>query len=125
MARVMRTTRMIVPERRQKPSLSEFITMGIALTRIAWWMTRNSEVRWHYWRNTLQSIPMGMAKFEFCQSHMAAFMHLGKQAARVAKEMQVGIDFAKDVATYPRSTKDLPVKNQPLLPVMAGSCAKD
>lgn len=125
MARVMRTTRMIVPERRQKPSLSEFITMGIALTRIAWWMTRNSEVRWHYWRNTLQSIPMGMAKFEFCQSHMAAFMHLGKQAARVAKEMQVGIDFAKDVATYPRSTKDLPAKNQPLLPVMAGSCAKD
>ena len=125
MARVMRTTRMIVPERRQKPSLSEFITMGIALTRIAWWMTRNSEVRWHYWRNTLQSIPMGMAKFEFCQSHMAAFMHLGKQAARVAKEMQVGIDFAKDVATYPRSAKDLPVKNQPLLPVMAGSCAKD
>ena len=48
---------------------------------------------------------MGMAKFEFCQSHMAAFMHLGKQSARVGKEMQGGIDFAKEIATYPRSTQ--------------------
>jgi hypothetical protein len=50
---------------------------------------------------------MGMAKFEFCQSHMAAFMHLGKQTARVAGEMQAGIHFAENIATYPRSTSDL------------------
>lgn len=122
MARVMRTTRMLVPERRQKPSLTELITMGKALAKIAWWMTRNPQVRWHYWRNTLQSLPMGMAKFEFCQSHMAAFMHLGKQSARVGNEMQVGIDFARDVATYPRSTQTMPPVERPLLPMVSAGC---
>lgn len=123
MARVMRTTQMLVPERRQKPSISELIKMAKALTKIAWWMTCNPKVRWHYWRNTLRSIPMGMAKFEFCQSHMAAFMHLGKQSDRVGGEMQMGIDFALNTATYPRSTKDLPKTTQPLLPVVTLACA--
>lgn len=113
MARVMRTTRMLAPERRQKPSLRELITMGKALVRIAWWMTRNPSVRRHYWANTLRTVPMGMAKFEFCQSHMAAFMHLGKQTARVATEMEAGINFARNVATYPRSTQDLPALPSP------------
>ncbi|MEZ6061686.1 MAG: B12-binding domain-containing radical SAM protein [Planctomycetaceae bacterium] len=123
MKRVMRTTRMMRPERRQQPSLRELIVLAKALARIAWWMTRNRQVRRHYWINTLRALPMGMAKFEFCQSHMAAFMHLGAQADRVATEMQVGIDFANDVATYPLSTDDLPSAVKPLLPVAAGTCA--
>ena len=123
MARVMRTTRMLKPERRQKPSLKEVMTMGKALARIAWWMTKNPKVRWHYWSNTLRTLPMGMAKFEFCQSHMAAFMHLGKQSDRVAVEMQMGIDFAKGKATYPRSTADLPNRKEDLLPVVALTCS--
>jgi hypothetical protein len=114
---------MLKPERRQKPSLKEFMTMGKALARIAWWMTRNPKVRWHYWSNTLRTLPMGMAKFEFCQSHMAAFMHLGKQSDRVAVEMQMGIDFAKGKATYPRSTADLPNRKEDLLPVVALTCS--
>lgn len=117
-ARVMRTTKMIKPERRQKPSFAEFRKMTIALFKICWWMTCNPKVRWHYWRNTLQSMFMGFAKFEFCQSHMAAFMHLGKQTARVEKEMQVGIDYAKNTATYPRSTATLPWKAEPVLDVV-------
>jgi radical SAM superfamily enzyme YgiQ (UPF0313 family) len=123
MARVMRTTRMLVPERRQQPSMKELFTMGRALMKIAWWMTTRPEVRWHYWANTLRSLPMGMAKFEFCQSHMAAFMHLGKQSARVAVEMQNGIDYAKNGASYPRSTNTLQHAGQPLLPVVTPSCS--
>jgi len=121
MRRVMRTTRMIKAERRQQPSFSEWKKMTKALIQIAWWMTRNPSVRWHYWGNTVRSIFMGMQKFEFCQSHMAAFMHLGKQTARVEHEMQLGIDFAKETATYPRSTADLPTSQQPLLPVVSSS----
>lgn len=125
MRRVMRTTRMLVPERRQQPSFSEWKKMTKALIQIAWWMTKNPQVRWHYWGNTIRSIFMGMKKFEFCQSHMAAFMHLGNQTARVEKEMQMGIDFATDIATYPRSTKDLPQSNQPLLQIAAVTCGAD
>ena len=121
MARVMRTTRMLVPERRQKPSVKELYKMAKALVQIAWWMTCNRSVRYHYWSNTIQTLFMGMAKFEFCQSHMAAFMHLGKQAARVEKEMQLGIDFATLHATYPRSTDDLPKRSNDLLPMMTKS----
>ena len=125
MRRVMRTTRMLVPERRQKPSFAEWKKMTKALIQIAWWITKNPQVRWHYWGNTVRSLFMGMKKFEFCQSHMAAFMHLGKQAVRAGKEMQMGIDFAKNLAEYPRSTKDLPKTGQPLLPVMAQTCGTD
>ena len=125
MRRVMRTTKMLRPERRQKPSMGEFITMGKALAKIAWWMTQNSGVRRHYWSNTVRTLFMGIAKFEFCQSHMAAYMHLGKQAERVAVEMQMGIDFANDVATYPHSTDDLPASAQPLLPVVTATCASE
>ena len=125
MRRVMRTTRMLMPERRQKPSLAEWKKMTIALIRIAWWMTRNPKVRWHYWGNTIRSIFMGMARFEFCQSHMAAFMHLGNQTSRVQSDMQINIDFARNAATYPRSTKDLPQSNQPLLQVASVVCEMD
>jgi len=48
MRRVMRTTRMLRPERRQKPSLGELRRNAVAFLRIAWWMTRHAEVRWHY-----------------------------------------------------------------------------
>ena len=113
---------MLRPERRQQPSLRELVVLAKALTRIAWWMTRNPQVRRHYWMNTLRTLPMGMAKFEFCQSHMAAFMHLGAQADRVAAEMQTGIDFANHTATYPLSTQDLPSAVLPLLTVTAGTC---
>ncbi len=125
MARVMRTTKMLNLKRLQKPSISELLTMGKALTRIAWWMTKNPQTRWHYWMNTLRSLPMGMAKFEFCQSHMASYMHLGKQSVRAASEMLVGIDYAKNGASYPRSIKGLPNSGQPLLPVMAQTCGTD
>ncbi len=122
MRRVMRTTRMLAPERRQKPSFTEWRKMTIALVQIAWWMTKKPELRWHYWGNTIRSFFMGMAKFEFCQSHMAAYMHLGNQTARVQVDMQSGIDFAKNIATYPRSTKDMPKANQPLLAVVSAGC---
>ena len=108
MQRVMRTTRMLLPQRRQQPSLREFRTMVIAFFRIAWWMTCNPSVRWSYWKNTLLSVFMGPAKFEFCQSHMAAFMHLGRQTARVEKEMKSAIEFAVHTATYPRQTQPVP-----------------
>lgn len=121
MQRVMRTTQMLVPERRQKPSLRELIKMGKALTKIAWWMTCHPKVRWHYWQNTIRTVFMGMARFEFCQSHMAAFMHLGNQTARVQTDMQVCIDFARNSATYPRSTRDLPRLSEPLLQMVASS----
>ena len=121
MQRVMRTTQMLVPERRQKPSLRELIKMGKALVKIAWWMTGNPKVRWHYWKNTIRTVFMGMAKFEFCQSHMAAFMHLGNQTARVQTDMQVCIDYARSSATYPRSTRDLPRMSEPLLQVVSSS----
>lgn len=125
MRRVLRTTRMLVPERRQQPSFAEWKKMTKALIRIAWWMTKNPRVRWHYWGNTIRSIFMGMKKFEFCQSHMAAFMHLGKQTARVEVEMQMGIDFSHNIATYPLSTRSLPKALKPLLPVVASTCGTD
>jgi radical SAM superfamily enzyme YgiQ (UPF0313 family) len=123
MRRVMRTTRMLRPERRQKPSLQEFRRNAMAFLRIAWWMTRHAEVRWHYWNNTIRTFWMGMAKFEFAQSMMAPYMHLSKQAARVRHEMQLGIDFAQHKATYPRSTADLPDHKEELLPVVALTCS--
>ncbi len=122
MRRVMRTTRMLMPQRRQKPTFAEWKKMTIALIRIALWMTRNRDVRWHYWGNTIRSMFMGMARFEFCQSHMAAFIHLGNQTSRVQSDMQTNIDFARNVATYPRSTKDLPQSNQPLLQITPVLC---
>ncbi len=112
MRRVMRTTRMLRPERRQTPSLGELRRNAVAFLRIAWWMTRHAEVRWHYWNNTIRTFWMGMAKFEFAQSMMAPYMHLSKQAARVRHEMQLGINFAQHKATYPRSTADLPAGRQ-------------
>jgi radical SAM superfamily enzyme YgiQ (UPF0313 family) len=119
MQRVMRTTHMLRPERRQQPSLREFRTMVMAFFRIAWWMTCNSSVRWCYWKNTLLSVFMGPAKFEFCQSHMAAFMHLGRQAARVELEMKSAIDFAVHTATYPRKTKPAPQPAESPLPLIS------
>lgn len=124
MARVMRTTKMLALQRRQKPSMAEFTKMAKALVQIAWWMTKNPQVRWHYWSNTIRSAMMGMAKFEFCQSHMAGFMHLGRQTLRAGQEMQVGIDYAQHGAVYPRSTKDLPSLNRPLLQLTA-TCGID
>lgn len=124
MARVMRTTRMLSLQRRQKPSFGELRKMTKALVQIAWWMTCQPEVRWHYWGNTWRSMLMGMAKFEFCQSHMATFMHLSQQTVRATREMQIGIDYAKDGANYPRSTEGLPSKDQPLLPTIALSCSE-
>ena len=118
MARVLRTTRMLAAERRQKPSLAELIRMGRALIQIAWWMTRQPDLRWHYWRNTWSSLLMGMARFEFCQSHMAGFMHLKKQTARAGQEMQVGIDYAKFNAAYPRSTEEMKPTESAILPVI-------
>ncbi len=125
MRRVMRTTRMLMPERRQKPSFAEWKKMAKALIRIAWWMTQNPKTRWHYWENTIRSVFMGLARFEFCQSHMAAFMHLGNQTSRVQSDMQTNIDFARNYATYPRSTKDLPKSNLPLLQIAAAACEMD
>ena len=122
MQRVLRTTRMLVPERRQKPSFREFRKMTKALIRIAWWATCTPKVRWHYWGNTVRSAFMGFAKFEFCQSHMAAYMHLGKQTARVEVDMTVNIDYAKNIASYPRSTKDLPHTASLQLPVLSSTC---
>ncbi|HQX52325.1 MAG TPA: DUF4070 domain-containing protein, partial [Planctomycetaceae bacterium] len=122
MQRVLRTTRMLVPERRQKPSFREFRKMTKALIRIAWWATCTPKVRWHYWGNTVRSAFMGFAKFEFCQSHMAAYMHLGKQTARVEVDMTVNIDYAKNIASYPRSTKDLPHTPLLQLPVLSSTC---
>ena len=122
MRRVMRTTRMLVHERRQKPSAKELRKLATALVQIAWWATCTPKVRWHYWGNTLRTMFMGMAKFEFCQSHMAAFMHLGNQTARVEVDMQVNIDYARNGASYPRSTKDLPHAPVLRLPVLSSTC---
>lgn len=110
MGRVLRTTRMLRPQRRQTPSAGEWKRMLWALVQIMWWMTCNPAVRWHYWSNTLRTAFMGFAKFEFAQTEMAAFMHLGKQASRVQREMQLGIDFARNGAPYPRSTRDMLVE---------------
>ena len=103
---------------RSAPSLAELIRMGRALIQIAWWMTRQPDLRWHYWRNTWSSLLMGMARFEFCQSHMAGFMHLKKQTARAGQEMQVGIDYAKFNAAYPRSTEEMKPTESAILPVI-------
>jgi len=124
MERVLRTTRMLVPERRQKPSWTEWIKMGRALVQIAWWMTRNPKVRCHYWKNTIRTMFMGLAKFEFCQSHMAAFMHLGNQTERVQSDMQMGINFAQNQAPYPRSTQELPKRSTDLLPLMTSTACE-
>lgn len=107
MDRVMRTTRMTRPVRRQKPSFAELRRNGLALLRIAWWMTKNPKVRRSYWRNSIQAFFMGFAKFELAQTLMSSWMHLGQQTERIQREMEIGMDFAQTKAPYPRSTRGL------------------
>lgn len=112
MDRVMRTTRMVKPVRKQVPSPGEWKKMIVALGRIAWWMTKNPQTRKYYWRNTFRSALLGFAKFEFCQTQMAAYMHLGHQTGRVQRDMQVNIQFAREQKFYPRSTQELPASTR-------------
>ncbi len=111
MDRVLATTRRIQLQRLHRPGWKETWRDLGALVRVAWWMTRHKHVRRYYWRNTLLTAMMGAKKFDFAQSMMLMFTHLGPQSVHVRKELDTNIDYAIHQATYPRQT-------EPRLPVV-------
>jgi len=110
MDRVLSTTSRIKIKRRHRPGLKETWRDLRALAKVAWWMTGHKGVRRYYWRNTLRTAWMGVNQFDFAQSMMLMFTHLGPQSEHVRQELETNIDYAKRQARYPRQTSaHLPV----------------
>jgi len=88
-----------------------------ALVNVAWWITRHKHMRRYYWRNTLLTALMGAKKFDFAQSTMLMFTHLGPQSIHVRNELDGNIDYALHQASYPRQPG--PQQTGPQLPVVS------
>ncbi len=105
MDRVLSTARRIKLKRKHKAGIRESWRDLKALVGLAWWMTKRKDVRRYYWRNVWQTAWLGGGKFDFAQSMMMMFMHLGPQSKHVCRELDVNIDYAQHQASYPRQTE--------------------
>lgn len=119
MDRVLATARRLRPRRRHRTNWHETKRDVRALARLAWWMTRRRETRWLYWRNSLLALLGGVQRFDFAQSMMLMYLHLGPQSQHVTRLVDQAIDFAEHEAEYPRQIDPAELASSANLPIVA------
>lgn len=111
MDRVLNTTRKLnLKNSKHIPNWWEAKRMLRGFLTIASTLIRNPETRWLYLRNAWKSFWMGPAKFEYAHTTMGSYLHFQRQAANIASELHVSMDYAKHKATYPRSVAEMELR---------------
>jgi hypothetical protein len=100
--RVLATARRIEPKSRRQAAWPEALRGIRAMIRLAWWMTRQRELRRLYWRNSFIGLAIGLRRFDYMQRMMLMYRHLGPQARHIASLIDGNIEFAEQQAPYPR-----------------------
>lgn len=127
MDRVLETTRKLQIQSKHVPGFWESKRILRGFLVLTSRLLANRSTRWLYLRNAWKALWMGPAKFEFAHQIMGTYLHFARQTDLMLKQLEVSINFAENLASYPRSTAELTtrIENQKRSTLMELPIASD